>query len=98
MTVGKNTLTKVEGSLLQAMFSGVAKVNRTKEGRVFIDRDPDMFSYLTTYLESDRTYLPKSVDQDIQTRIEMEINYWKADMGLTVFDELTKYHLLYQKL
>ncbi|XP_069137119.1 BTB/POZ domain-containing protein KCTD7-like [Argopecten irradians] len=44
------TLTKSEGTMLAAMFSGNYDVKKDKNGRYFIDADGDTFAYVLNYL------------------------------------------------
>ena len=60
--IGKSTLTSVQPSELQAMFSGQRILETDAQGRVFLDRDPETFKYLINYLSSDRQVLPKNLD------------------------------------
>lgn len=43
LDVRKDTLTKVPGSNLQVLFSGIAELKKTNDERVQIDRDPETF-------------------------------------------------------
>ena len=51
LTVSKSLLTSVPDSPLAAMFSGRHKVHE-RDGAVFIDRDPEVFSLLISYLRN----------------------------------------------
>ena len=44
MSVDRETLTKVNGSLLTATFSGNVELKKEQDSnRIFLDRDPDVF-------------------------------------------------------
>ena len=49
-TTRLSTLLREPDSMLHAMFSGRHTVSRDREGRYFIDRDGDVFSYVLAYL------------------------------------------------
>ena len=51
ITTTKRTLTKFEGSVLEAMFSGRHELPR-HNGKIFIDRDGKAFSDVISYLRS----------------------------------------------
>lgn len=48
--VTRELLTSIKGSLLEAKFSGRCKVTKTKEGRIFLDRNPKIFKHVIDYL------------------------------------------------
>lgn len=47
--VSRSVLTRVKGSALEAMFSGRHTLQMT-DGRIFIDRDSDLFGMVISYL------------------------------------------------
>ena len=51
VTTAKKTLTKFEGSVLAAMFSGRHQMTKHKD-RIFIDRDGNAFTLMLDYLRS----------------------------------------------
>lgn len=51
ITTSKKTLTKHEGSVLEAMFSGRHSLTK-HNGRIFIDRDGVVFGHLVNYLRT----------------------------------------------
>lgn len=53
--VGMDTLTSVDGSLLQNFFKEEENI---KNEKIFIDREPEAFSNMLKYLRSDRKYIP----------------------------------------
>lgn len=50
MSVGRNTLTQVPGSMLDVMFQDLSNLKFNSEGNVFIDRDPLVFEAAIKYL------------------------------------------------
>lgn len=83
--VGMDTLTSVDGSLLQNFFTA----ENFKNEKIFIDREPGAFNNMLQYLRSDRKYVPKNLPPDIKAQFEMEIKHWKVDNGLKQYDQLT---------
>ena len=53
VTAGRDTLTKVGGSLLAQFFSGIEEHTLTNDGRIFLDRDPEAFSHMINYLRGE---------------------------------------------
>lgn len=80
--VGRDTLTQVQGSLLTALFSETAQVNLQDGKNVFLDRDPDVFSHVITFLRSGRKTLPEEITDEMKENIQNEIQYWQIDKGL----------------
>ena len=54
MQIPKGTLTSVHQSKLAVMFSGAAPLNKDKDGRIFIDRNPQIFAQIIDYLGKNR--------------------------------------------
>jgi hypothetical protein len=73
--VGRDTLTKIEGSKLSLLFSGQADMSKTS-GRVFLDRDHEIFNHVVNYLESNQTFLPADPSYDTKKLLEAELKYW----------------------
>ena len=76
MKIGRDTLTSVPDSRLAAMFAGSVSSNYDKEGRIFIDRNPDIFKHVIDYLTSNQQYLLNTQDKNIKTQLDLEIQYW----------------------
>ena len=57
MMVNKSLLCKVEDSVFEAMFSGRHVINK-KDGIYFLDRDPEIFTLLISYMRNDFQVLP----------------------------------------
>lgn len=81
ITAGRDTLTKVEGSLLSDYFSGVHVHQLTNEGRIFLDRDSEAFFHMINYLRSENKYLPRDVNTDVKIRLYNEFKFWGTDVG-----------------
>lgn len=84
ITVGKKTLGKVKGSKLWSLVYGHESFVRTSEGRIFIDRNPEMFNHVLNYIQSDQTFLPRDVTQDTKSLIHLELQYW----GFSIKDKM----------
>ena len=52
MMVTKSLLCKDEDSVFEAMFSGRHVINK-KDGKIFLDRDPEIFALLISYMRND---------------------------------------------
>ena len=50
--VSKRLLTSIPGSSLEAMFSGRHELSKS-DGKIFVDRDPEIFKSLIRYLRND---------------------------------------------
>jgi len=75
--VRKSLLTSVPGSALEAMFSGRHELKKMN-GRVFVDRDPDVFKMVISYLRNGKR-IHAIQDLSIKERFEMELDYWNLD-------------------
>eukprot|EP01133_Synstelium_polycarpum_P010215 gene10215-11901_t len=64
-TTTKQTLRSYADSYLGVMFSGRFPLQKDKKGRVFIDRDGDLFKYILSFLRSgsDNVGLPSNISQ-----------------------------------
>lgn len=68
-TTSLTTLMTEPDSMLAAMFSGRHELEKDDDGRVFIDRDGELFKYVLQYLregELDRFQLPSGVKQRLK--------------------------------
>ena len=70
--MGLDTLTSIKDSLLSAHFQRGNMSNR----QVYLDRDPEVFGHVITYLRSGRQFLPSHVSLDMKKKVEIEIKYW----------------------
>ena len=86
ITVGRDTLMSVEGSLLREYFSGNAYLKRMRGNQIFLDRDPDIFMNVLKYLRSERKWYPKELPPDAQSNLNLEIQRWRLDSGLDAID------------
>lgn len=69
----RTTLCKIPDSALAAMFSGNHPL-KTHKGKVFIDRDGDIFCMLISYLRNNK--LPVFEDKAYENLFYEELNYW----------------------
>ena len=51
-TVTRKTLCRAPGTMIEAKFSGRHPIKLTKDGKVFIDRNPKAFEYVIEYLRN----------------------------------------------
>lgn len=72
-TTSRNTLCSVEGSMLEAMFSGRHTLKQVN-GRFVIDRDPKLFRYILAYLRDQKLQLPK--DDEEAKAVMREFDYF----------------------
>lgn len=72
--------------MLSARFHGKYQNNFND---VYLDRDPEVFSHVITYLRSGRQFLPNHVSLDMKKKVEIELKYWQLDKGLKAVDSLT---------
>ena len=87
--VGRETLTSINNSLLALQFSGSQQLLKTDEGtKIFLDRDPEVFTHIVTYLRSGRQFLPINANEDMKKKVQIEIKYWQLDKGLKEVDSL----------
>eukprot|EP00013_Stygamoeba_regulata_P025303 CAMPEP_0177651930 /NCGR_PEP_ID=MMETSP0447-20121125/12828_1 /TAXON_ID=0 /ORGANISM="Stygamoeba regulata, Strain BSH-02190019" /LENGTH=430 /DNA_ID=CAMNT_0019155079 /DNA_START=91 /DNA_END=1383 /DNA_ORIENTATION=- len=73
----KATLCKVDGSMLEAMFSGRHRTVKDKKGRFFIDRPAKPFRTILQYLQTG-TVVPPHDEADMQ-QLMIEIEYFGLD-------------------
>ena len=53
MQVDRETLTKINGSLLTATFSGNVELKKDENERIFLDRDPEIFRQVIQMIRND---------------------------------------------
>lgn len=87
--VGRNTLTKVQGSKLEQMFNGVVEIGRKTDEPFDIDRDPVVFDHLIEYLRQDRKVIPHHYQQDLLEKFQEEIIFWDLAHDLQRYDQMT---------
>lgn len=75
-TTSQETLSRVEGSMLQVMFSGRHAVKTEEDGSVFIDRDGQHFQLILNYLRDGK--LP-SMDRDVREALSAEAQFYQLD-------------------
>ena len=81
MEVDRECLRSVEGSALEAMFSGRHEVT-LKNNKPFVDRDPETFKHILYFLENNK--LPKLNDTVAREKLEEEIDYWAIQLPVDV--------------
>ncbi len=84
--VKKALLCSVQGSALEAMFSGRHKL-KTINDKIFVDRDSDMFRMIISYLRNNQQY-PKIEDRTVSKLFQMELEFWGLDTSHIVFGDL----------
>ena len=75
MSLTRELLTSVQGSLLQKMFSGDHPLNIV-DNKVFIDRDAQHFKSMISYLRSDREIYPEFESPHDDIWFSKELKYW----------------------
>ena len=88
-TVRKALLTSVPGSALEAMFSGRHTLHKI-DGKVFIDRNPDIFIRMLDYLRNNFR-LPDSLDKVELELVKMEMDFW----GISCHDKMNKTAMIF---
>lgn len=75
-TIGKDLLTKYKDTPLEVMFSGRHELSFNESDQVVLDRDPELFKYVTDYLRFGE--LPTIVvkDEVMKHRVKAEFDYW----------------------
>ena len=84
--VRKSLLCSVKNSALEAMFSGRHKL-KTIDGKIFVDRDTDVFRMVISYLRNNQQY-PKIEDQKLNKLFYMELEFWGLDTSWIIFEDL----------
>lgn len=72
MTVSRDLLTSIDGSLLKYYFLDSANLKRV-DGRIFIDRDPEAFSLLILYLRN-KERMPEFDDKFTLAKFQHELD------------------------
>jgi len=68
----KTTLTRVEGTMLEALFSGRHPIARDEKDRCFIDRSPKHFDTVLNFLRTGIMVTPRSPEQKEELKLELE--------------------------
>ena len=76
LRISKDVMCKVPDSILGEMFSGRHEIKKLNDGRVFIDRNPKVFSYVLDYLRNDLTPLYFE-DKTVKHLFDLELKHWK---------------------
>lgn len=72
----RSTLTSMPGTMFEALLSGRHAVIRDNDGAIFLDRDPDIFEHVLTYLRDPRQLDLRYFSQQQQMRILCEMDYF----------------------
>jgi hypothetical protein len=72
----RSTLTGFPGTMFEALLSGRHAVVRDSEGAIFLDRDPEIFESILTYLRDPRQLDLRYFSQQQQMRILCEMDYF----------------------
>ena len=70
----RSLLCSVEGSALEAMFSGRHEL-RIIDGKVYVQRDPKIFRLLISYLRNCQR-LPEIEDKLERELFDLELDFW----------------------
>ena len=69
------TLSKA-GEFFQSILEGTTEIAKDNNGRIFIDRDPEVFKILLDFLRSDYLIIPEGMSQ----KVLIESNYYKMQL------------------
>jgi len=72
MTTLKSTLCKYQDSMLAVMFSGRHVLNQDEEERIFIDRDPSVFSLVLEFLRNSEVPVFKDDTEEMKFKRELD--------------------------
>jgi hypothetical protein len=76
----RKTLTQFDNSMLAAMFSGRHHLATDDDGRVLLERDPNVFSYVLDYLQNGGKLPPNlPTDEHELERVREEFDYFLLD-------------------
>jgi hypothetical protein len=79
--VSKSLLTSIDGTKLKETFSGDLK---KFDGKVFIDRDPNMFKHLINFLRIGGEDFPAIQNPREEQMFEFELEYWGIKKELLI--------------
>lgn len=71
----RSTLCRYPDSKLAMLFSGQQELRRRPDGRVFIDRDGEMFKYVLHYLRDGDLHV-ESLDRTVREQLKLEAIYF----------------------
>lgn len=78
-TTSAATLCKKPGTMLAAMFSGRYEVLKGSDGRVFLDRDGELFAYILCYLRDDTVPVTLDTDELLLRRLQLEFEFFNLE-------------------
>jgi hypothetical protein len=76
-TTSRDTLCRVKGSMLEAMFSGRHAIKAEEDGSVFIDRDGEHFKFILNYLRDGK--LPSGLSREVREVLAAEAEYYQLE-------------------
>ena len=79
LKVLRKLFSKVPGSDLAAYFSGLHELKLTKDGKVFLDRDGEVFKHVISWLRNNLSIAAPFENKTIQRLFESELKFWKLD-------------------
>lgn len=80
-TTSKTTLTRYDDSLLGRMFSGRHDLANDEEGRVFIDRNGELFEHVLDFLREGTAWVAPD-DATLMLRLEKEFDYFQLPFNV----------------
>jgi len=84
-TTFKSTLLRFSHSILARMISGSIPMRKDREGRIFLDRDPNIFGFVLEYLRSSKLTLSEDQMNQYLVQLIQEAEYLMID---PLLDEL----------
>lgn len=84
-TTTRETLTRLKGTMLEAMFSG-RHVVKEVDGRYFIDRDGKLFRYILAYLRDSEEWVPPR-EEELPVLMK-EARYFGIDPLVKMLEEM----------
>jgi hypothetical protein len=80
-TTSKTTLTRYDDSLLGRMFSGRHDLATDEEGRVFVDRNGELFEHVLDFLREGTAWVAPE-DTTLMIRLEKEFDYFQLPFNV----------------
>lgn len=79
-TTSVATLRSKPGSMLDVMFSGRYAFKKDQDGRIFLDREGDVFSYILSYLRDGFVPVGPETDEILLRRLKREFEYFNLPL------------------
>lgn len=77
LSVRRTTLCHVQGSALEAMFSGRHQLQKTDEGRIFVDRNPVAFNLMLDFIRNSGQL--NEQQESNEKMLKLELRFWSID-------------------